>query len=100
MTALQVSAKKRLREHIEKIERLQTEMKALADDVRDIYAEAKSEGFDQKIMRKLIAIRKKSKAEWQEEEEILAVYMDALGLGDTPLGDYAARQRLLENAEA
>lgn len=100
MTALQVSAKKRLREHVERIERLQAEMKALADDVREIYAEAKGEGFDQKIMRKLIAIRKKSKAEWQEEEEILAVYMDALGLGDTPLGDYAERQRRLESADA
>lgn len=100
MTALQVSAKKQLRQLIEQIERIEEQRKDLAADVRDKFLEAKGLGFDVKIMRKVIAIRKKSKAEWQEEEEILSVYMEALGLLDTPMGDYIEQQRRIESADA
>lgn len=96
MTALQVSAQKQLRQLIEQIERLEEEKKALAGDIRDKYLEAKGVGFDAKIMRKVIAIRRKPRAEHQEEQTILEVYMDALGMADTPLGDYMARTQMID----
>src|SRR5258708_6909740 len=97
MTALQVSAQKQLRQLVEQIERLEEEKKALAADISDKYLEAKSKGFDPKVLRKLVTLRKKSQTDRAEEEAILAVYMGALGMIDTPLGDYAERQ--LEAAE-
>ena len=69
-----------LRQIIEKIERLEEERKGLADDVKEIMAQAKSEGFDTKAIRKLIALRKKRAEERQEEEAILQTYMAALGM--------------------
>ena len=69
-----------LRSFIERIERLEEEKKTLADDVRDVYAEAKGNGFDTKIMRQVIRLRKKDANERQEEEAILDLYMHALGM--------------------
>ena len=69
-----------LRSFIERIERLEEEKKALSDDVRDVFAEAKGTGFDTKIMRQVIRLRKKDKAERQEEEAILDLYLHALGM--------------------
>lgn len=69
-----------LRLLVERIERLKEEEKAIKDDVKDVFAEGKSRGYDTKAMRKLIAIRSKSKDEWQEEEAILDVYLSALGM--------------------
>ncbi len=66
---------------IERIERLEEEKAALAGDIRDVYAEAKGNGFDTKIIRKIVALRKKDHAERQEEEAILELYMEALGMG-------------------
>ena len=80
MTTLQVSAQKQLRQLIEQIERLEEEKKALAADIRDKYLEAKGVGFDVPILKKIVAARKKSQTERQEEESILAVYMAALGM--------------------
>lgn len=80
MTTLQVSAQKHLRQLIEQIERLEEEKKALAGDIRDKFLEAKGVGFDVKILRKVIAARKKSQTERQEEESITAVYLHALGM--------------------
>ena len=82
MTTLQSSAQKQLRQLIEQIERLEEEKKALAGDVRDKYLEAKALGFDVKILRKVVSLRKKSKTDRQEEEAILAVYLHALGMLD------------------
>jgi len=82
MTSLQSSAQKQLRQLIEQIERLEEEKKALAGDIRDKFAEAKGLGFDIKVMRKIISLRKKSQTERQEEESILAVYLHALGMLD------------------
>jgi len=82
MSTLQDSAQKQLRQLIEQIERLEEEKKALAADIRDKYLEAKAVGFDVKIMRKVVSLRKKSKTERQEEDSILSVYLHALGMLD------------------
>ena len=70
----------RLRSIIERIERLEEERKALAGDIKDIYAEAKSAGFDVKVIRQLISIRRKEPAEVEEQETLLDVYRRALGM--------------------
>lgn len=98
MQNLHSTGQKALRNHVEKIERLQTEIKALASDVKDELLVAKQAGFNPKIIRKLLALRKKPKAERDEEEAILAVYAHALGLDHTPLGDFADKQEVLEAA--
>jgi uncharacterized protein (UPF0335 family) len=82
MTTLQVSSQKQLRQLIEQIERLEEEKKALAGDIRDKYLESKALGFDVKIMRKVVSLRKKSQTDRQEEEAVLAVYLHALGMLD------------------
>jgi uncharacterized protein (UPF0335 family) len=70
----------RLRSLVERIERLEEERKALASDIKDIYAEAKSAGFDPKVLRQLIRIRKQEAAEVEEQETLLDVYRRALGM--------------------
>jgi uncharacterized protein (UPF0335 family) len=70
----------RLRTLIERIERLEEERKALASDIKDIYAEAKSAGFDVKVIRQLISIRRKEPQEVEEQESLLDLYRRALGM--------------------
>ncbi len=70
-----------LRAFIERIERLEEEKKALSDDIKDVYAEAKGNGFDVKIIRKIVSIRKQDRDKRREEEEILELYLAALGMG-------------------
>jgi uncharacterized protein (UPF0335 family) len=70
----------RLRSIIERIERLEEERKALSSDIKDIYSEAKSAGFDVKVLRQLIRIRKQEPAEVEEQETLLDVYRRALGM--------------------
>jgi uncharacterized protein (UPF0335 family) len=70
----------RLRSLVERIERLEEERKALGGDIRDIYAEAKSAGFDVKVLRQLIRIRRQEPADVEEEETLLDVYRRALGM--------------------
>jgi uncharacterized protein (UPF0335 family) len=70
----------RLRSLIERIERLEEERKALGSDIKDIYAEAKSAGFDVKVIRQIIRIRKQEPAEVEEQESLLDVYRRALGM--------------------
>ena len=70
----------RLRSIIERIERLEEERKALASDVKDIFTEAKSAGFDVKVVRQIISIRKKEPAEVEEQETLLDLYRRALGM--------------------
>ncbi len=69
-----------LRLFIERIERLEEEKKGIADDIKDVYSEAKATGFDAKIMREVIRIRKMDKAVRDEREAILDSYLSALGL--------------------
>lgn len=70
----------RLRSIIERVERLEEERKALAGDIKDIFTEAKSAGFDVKIVRQLIRIRKQEPAEVEEMETLLDLYRRALGM--------------------
>ncbi len=70
----------RLRSIIERVERLEEERKALASDIKDIFAEAKSAGFDVKVVRQIISIRKKEPAEVEEQETLLDLYRRALGM--------------------
>jgi uncharacterized protein (UPF0335 family) len=67
-----------LKAFVERIERLEEEKQTLADDIKDIYAEAKGNGYDVKILRKIVSLRKQDKR--REEEEILDLYLAALGM--------------------
>ena len=69
-----------LKAFIERIEKLEEEKRALADDVKDVYGEAKSMGFDPKIMRKIVSLRRQDRAKREEEAEILDLYLSALGM--------------------
>ena len=70
----------RLRLLIERIETLTEEKQGIANDIKDVYSEAKSAGFDPKAMKEVIKLRKKEKAEREVEEAIIKIYKDALGL--------------------
>jgi uncharacterized protein (UPF0335 family) len=70
----------RLRSIVDRIERLEEERKALSGDIKDIYSEAKSAGFDVKVIRQLISLRKKEPAEVEEQQTLLDVYKRALGM--------------------
>ena len=69
-----------LRLLIERAERLEEEKKGISDDIKDVFAEAKARGYDPKSIKKIMAIRKKRREDYQEEEAILQVYMKALGM--------------------
>jgi uncharacterized protein (UPF0335 family) len=78
-----------LKSFVERIERLEEEKKGIADDIRDVFAEAKGQGFDTKVMRQVIRLRKKDTAERQEEEALLDLYMHALGMVPTETANAA-----------
>lgn len=83
-----------LKQFIERIERLEEEKAAVADHIRDVFAEAKSNGFDPKIMRQVLKIRRMDHHERAETEELLTVYLHALGMApdggaDADLSDVA-----------
>ena len=73
-------AKDHLKAFVERIERLGDEKKTISDDIRDVYAEAKANGFDVKALRTIVRLRKIDVAERQEQEAILDTYMHALGM--------------------
>lgn len=73
-------AKEHLRAIIERIERLEEEKKAISDDIREVYAEAKGNGFDVKVLRTIVGMRKQDADQRAEAESILEVYMQALGM--------------------
>jgi len=70
-----------LRQFIERIERLDMEKKDLADQQKEVMAEAKARGYDTRVMRKVISLRKRDKDEVAEEEAVLEMYKEALGMG-------------------
>lgn len=70
----------RLKSFIERIERLEEEKKALANDIKEVYAEAKGTGFDAKIMRQVIRLRRMDKDDLDEQETLIDIYMRALGM--------------------
>ena len=73
-------AKDQLKAIIERIERLEEEKKTISDDIRDVYAESKGNGFDVKALRTIVRLRKQDANERQEQETILETYMQALGM--------------------
>jgi len=73
-------AKDQLKSIVERIERLEEEKKATSDDIKDVYAEAKGNGFDTKALRTIVKMRKQDVDERREQEEVLETYMHALGM--------------------
>jgi len=73
-------AREQLKALIERIERLEEQKKEVSEDIRDVYAEAKGHGFDVKVMRQIVRIRKQDQAQLQEEEAVRDVYLTALGM--------------------
>ena len=69
-----------LKSLVERIERLEEEKKTIAADIKEVYGEAKANGFDAKILRKVVSIRKKDRQEHEEEEAMLNLYLEALGM--------------------
>ena len=76
----QAVAVAQLRAFIERIERLEEEKKTISDDIKEVYSEAKNSGFDTKAIRAIIRLRKKKDGERQEEEAMIDLYKDALGM--------------------
>jgi uncharacterized protein (UPF0335 family) len=72
--------KEQLKAFVERVERLEEEKKAIADDIRDVYAEAKGSGFDAKALRAIVRLRKQDTDERREQQAILETYMHALGM--------------------
>ena len=73
-------ASERLQSFVERLERLEEEKAALSEDIREVYSEAKSGGFDIKIMRQIVRLRKMNTADRREQEELLDLYKNALGM--------------------
>jgi uncharacterized protein (UPF0335 family) len=90
---LPADGKKDLQRLVDQIERLEEEKKALTSDITDKFLEAKSKGFDVKVLKRVLAARKKSQQDRESEEMIYDTYCLALGMAGTPLGDYAERTR-------
>ena len=80
MSEIQESTQKQLKSLVERIERLEEERAALTADIREIYAEAKSMGFDVKALRSVVRLRKQDDTERREQEAVLEVYLHALGM--------------------
>ena len=101
MTTLQAAAQNQLRQFVEQIENLEEQKKALSDDIRDKYLEAKGVGFDVKALRQIVRLRKKSRDQRQEEEGILQVYLHALGmlLDEPQTPQHLAEDEMLDAAE-
>lgn len=74
-------AAERLRSFIERVERLEEDKKAIANDIKDVYAEAKGEGYEVKVLRQIVRLRKMDRADRQEQEALLDLYLSALGEG-------------------
>lgn len=92
MADLGGNSREQLRSVVERIERLEEKKKSIADDIRDVYAEAKGNGFDVKALRSIVRIRKIDAENRREQEAVLETYMHALGmLADTPLGQAAMK---------
>jgi uncharacterized protein (UPF0335 family) len=80
-------AQDQLRAFVERIERMEQEKQAIADDIKEIYAEAKGNGFDTKVLRQVVRIRKLDHSERMEQEAILDLYLAALGMQAAPKED-------------
>jgi uncharacterized protein (UPF0335 family) len=79
LDVLNTAAQTRLKTIIERVDRLEEEKAGIANDIKEVFAEAKGEGFDVKILRKVVRLRKQDKAKRQEEEALLDLYLSAIG---------------------
>jgi uncharacterized protein (UPF0335 family) len=77
--ALTTTTKEKLKQIVARIERLNEEKAAIASDIKDVYGEAKATGFDAKVLRKVIALRKQDRRERAEQEQVMDLYLAALG---------------------
>ncbi|GKX35054.1 DUF2312 domain-containing protein [Hoeflea sp. WL0058] len=77
-------ARDHLRSFVERIERLEEEKKTIADDIKEVYGEAKAMGFDTKVLRRVVSIRKQDQDERMEQEAVLDTYLAALGMISAP----------------
>lgn len=77
-------AQDQIKAFIERIERLEEEKAAIAGDIKEVYAEAKGNGFDTKVLRKIVSIRKQDHNERMEQEALLELYLTALGMAAAP----------------
>lgn len=84
-------AKDQLKSFINRVERLEEERAALNSDIKEVYAEAKGSGFCTKTMRTVVRMRKLDKADLQEQEAMLDLYLSAMDMRGTPLGAYAEK---------
>jgi uncharacterized protein (UPF0335 family) len=82
-------AKDQLRSIVERIERLEEEKAALSEDIKEVYAEAKGNGFDTKVLRTVVRLRKQDSNERAEQEAVLDLYMHALGMAVTETAEAA-----------
>jgi len=81
-----------LKSYVERIEKLEEEKASVAQDIKDVYTESKLSGFDAKIIKQIVALRKKDQEKVKEEQAMIALYMEELGmLADTPLGQAALK---------
>ena len=80
MSQVEDVAQDQLRSFVERIERLEEEKKTIGDDIKDVYAEAKGNGFDTKVLRTVISLRKQDANERAEQDAILDLYLQALGM--------------------
>jgi len=80
-------AQDQLRSIVERIEHLEEEKAAIAEDIKEVYAEAKGNGFDTKVLRQVVRIRKQDRNERMEQEAILDLYLAALGMSNGPVTD-------------
>ena len=83
-------AQDQIKAFIERIERLEEEKAAIAGDIKEVYAEAKGNGFDTKVLRKIVSIRKQDHNERMEQEALLELYLTALGMAAAPSEDELA----------
>ncbi len=79
----------RLRAFVERIERIEEDIKGLNEDKKDVYAEAKGEGFDAKILREVVRLRKQDESEREEHDSLLDLYLHALGSARAPIAEAA-----------
>lgn len=98
MTTLHKTSQEELRRLVDQIERLEEEKAGITADIKDKMEEAKGLGFDPKILKRVLALRKKDQAEVSEEQALIDTYMHALSGDDTPLGKHWAEKR--EDAHA
>lgn len=80
MTDVNPATADQIKAFIERIERLEEEKRSIAEDIKDVYAEAKANGFEVKVLRKIVAMRRQDVNERREQEELLELYLNALGM--------------------